>query len=384
MNAATSQNFTIKILSTVTEEQNIVSDHREKYTVAIWAITPNGVNLGGKIADRLSRGDLYVSENLEKSQISSRTFKSLSGALPRFFNKYNGHIFIMSTGIVVRMIAPLLTHKTVDPAVVVVDETGNHSISLVSGHIGGANMLAKKVAELIGANPVITTATDIRRVPSIDVLAVENRLYIENPDAIKGVNMAFLTGEKIYFHDPLGLLINSIPKSNLILTAGSNGNEPEAFPKTNIKKIPGVFIGDIRLDFPPNLLILRPQSLSAGMGCNRNTSMDEMKSFLYEVLKKFRLSFNSLKCIATINIKKDEPGLLALSEELELPIRFYNREELNHIKAIETPSSMVEKFTGVKSVCEAAAILATDNGNLIVPKHSTRNVTIAIARKSFM
>ncbi len=361
-----------------------MSDHRGKYTVAIWAITPNGANLGGKIADRLSHGDLYVSANLERSHNPSHTFKRLSGALPRFFNKYNGHIFIMSTGIVVRMIAPLLRHKTVDPAVVVVDEMGNHSISLVSGHIGGANMLAKKVAEFIGADPVITTATDICRVPSIDVLAIENGLFIVNPEAIKRVNMAFLAGEKIYFHDPLGLLTDSIPKSNLILNADSNGNDPTAFPKTILNKIPGVFIGDVRLDLPPNMLILRPRSLSAGMGCNRNTSMDEMKSFLYELLEKFRLSLNSLNCIATINIKKDEPGLLALSEELELPITFYDREELNQIKTIETPSLMVEKFTGVKSVCEAAAILASNNGKLIVPKHSTRNVTIAIARKSFM
>jgi cobalt-precorrin 5A hydrolase len=359
-----------------------VIDHGEKYTVAIWAITPKGANLGRKIAESLSDADLYLSANLEKSNISSNTFKRLSGALPRFFNKYNGHIFIMSTGIVVRIIAHLLRHKTVDPAVVVVDEMGNHSISLVSGHIGGANMLANKVAGLIGADPVITTATDIHRVPSIDILAIEKGLFIENPDAIKGVNMAFLSGDKIYFHDPFGLLTDSIP--NLILDACSDGNNPEDISKTYLKEISGVFICDVRFDLPPQMLILRPESLVAGIGCNRNTSMEEMKSFLHEVLEKFRLSFNSLKCIATINIKKDELGLLALSEELELPITFYDREELNQIKTIETPSLMVEKFTGVKSVCEAAAILASNNGKLIVPKHSTRNVTIAIARKSFM
>ncbi|MEA1948583.1 MAG: cobalt-precorrin 5A hydrolase [Thermodesulfobacteriota bacterium] len=371
-------------MPTVTEEQEIVIDHGEKYTVAIWAITPEGANLGLQIAESLPDADLYVSANLERSNILSNTFKRLSGALPLLFNKYNGHIFIMSTGIVVRIIAHLLRHKTVDPAVVVVDEMGNHSISLVSGHIGGANMLANKVAGLIGADPVITTATDIHRVPSIDTLAVEKGLFIENPDAIKGVNMAFLSGDKIYFHDPFGLLMDSIPKSNLILADGSDGNDPAAFPKINLKKLSGVFICDVRFDLPPQMLILRPESLVAGIGCNRNTSMEEMKSFLHEVLEKFRLSFNSLKCIATINIKKDEHGLLALSEELELPITFYDREELNQIKTIETPSLMVEKYTGVKSVCEAAAILASNNGKLIVPKHSTRNVTIAIARKSFM
>jgi cobalt-precorrin 5A hydrolase len=359
-------------------------DHRGKYTVAIWAITPNGANLGRKIAEGLFDCDLYVSENLEKSHPPPHTFKKLSVALPQFFNTYNGHIFIMSTGIVVRMIAPLLRHKTVDPAVVVVDEMGNHCISLVSGHMGGANVLAKKTAGIIGADPVITTATDVHRVPSIDSLAVEKGLFIENPDAIKGVNMAFLTTKKIYFHDPFGLLMDSIPKSNLILETLSDGNDPEDIPKIYLKEIPGVSICDVRLDLPSQILILRPESLVAGIGCNRNTSMEEIKSFFYEVLEKFRLSFNSLNCIGTINIKKDEPGLLALSEELELPIRFYDREALNRVTTIKTPSLMVEKYTGVKSVCEAAAILASNNGKLIVPKHSTRNVTIAIARKSFM
>ena len=143
------------------------------------------------------------------------------------------------------------------------------------------------------------------------------------------------------------------------------------------------FIDDVHVNMPPQVLILRPGSLVAGMGCNRNTSMEEMKSFLHEVLEKFGLSFNSLYLIATIKIKADEPGLLSLSKDLELPITFYEKEELNQINDIETPSSMVEKHTGVKSVCEAAAILASDRGKLIVPKQSTRNVTVAIARKSF-
>jgi len=358
-------------------------DHQKICNIAIWAITPKGADLAQKIAESLPDADLFLSANLKKRDIPSNTFERLSGALTRFFNEYQGHIFIMSTGIVVRATAPLIRHKTVDPAVVVVDEMGHHAISLFSGHIGGANMLAKNVGGLIGADPVITTATDINRAPTIDVLAVEKDLFIENPDAIKGVNMALLTDGKIYFHDPFDLLIGSIPKSGLIIDAGLNGNNQESVNDIYLKETTGVFIDDVVVDLPPQVLILRPGSLVAGMGCNRNTSMEEMKSFLHKVIEKFGLSFNSLCLIATINIKADEPGLLSLSKDIELPVMFYEKEELNQINDIETPSHIVEKYTGAKSVCEAAAILASNRGKLIVPKQSTRNVTVAIARKSF-
>ena len=355
-------------------------DNEKIYNVAIWAITPKGADIARKIAESLPSAHLFLSENLGQKDISFRTFEILSETLSQVFNTYQGHIFIMSTGIVVRLTAPLIRHKTVDPAVIVVDEMGHHAISLLSGHIGGANKLAKNVARHIGADPVITTATDKNRVPAIDILAIEKDLYIENPDAIKGVNMAFLTGRKISFHDPFGLLIGSIPES---CTSIDTDNHHEGMRNTFLEKIPGVFIDDVLFDLPPQVLILRPRSLVAGMGCNRNTGLEEMRSFLNETLVKSSLSSHSLYGIATINIKADELGLLALSKDLELPINFYDKEELKQIKNITTPSSMVEKHIGVKSICEAAAILASNRGKLIVPKQSTRNVTVAIARKSY-
>ncbi|MBW2193033.1 MAG: cobalt-precorrin 5A hydrolase [Deltaproteobacteria bacterium] len=358
-------------------------DHDKKQKVAVWAITPKGAELAQKIAENLLDTELYLSANLKESDVSCNRFKKLSNILPRVFNEYRGHIFIMSTGIVVRVTAPLLAHKTVDPAVVVVDEMGQHAISLLSGHIGGANRLATDVAGGIGAVPVITTATDVNKAPAIDLLAVEKGLFIENPEAIKGVNMAFLTGEAVVLHDPFGFLSGSVPGTCRPVRLGTAGEHPGSDTEFNPEENPAVYIDDIRADLPSNVLILRPGSLVAGMGCNRDTSMAEMKSFLHVVLDKFDLSPDSLHCIATVDIKSDETGLLALSKDLELPLKFYDREELNRVENIETPSKMVEKHIGVKSVCEAAAILASNRGNLIVPKQSTQNVTVAIARKSF-
>jgi cobalt-precorrin 5A hydrolase len=147
--------------------------------------------------------------------------------LKKKIRQYTGHIFIMSTGIVVRVIAPLIRHKTEDPAVVVVDDRGMHAISLLSGHLGGANELAQKIAGIIGAKPVITTATDVNLVPAIDVLAKEKSLFIENPEAIKTVNMALLRGDKIHVHDPFSFLANCLPNSE----PRTNGGAQKQFEK---------------------------------------------------------------------------------------------------------------------------------------------------------
>lgn len=348
--------------------------------LAVWALTPNGANLARSIQAALPEADLHLSARLEETDLATSSFARLNTALRRWFHKYRGHIFIMSTGIVVRLIAPLIRHKTTDPAVVVIDEKGRHAISLLAGHIGGANALAEHVARVIGATPVITTATDINDVPAIDVLAMERNLVIENPRAIKDVNMALLSGGMLHLHDPFDILRNSLPTSSLCTSPEAAGGDCRGGGGPNPEGRPGVFIDDIKVDLPPEILVLRPRSLVAGMGCNRNTSLEEMKSFLMEVLNKFGLSSGSLRQIATIAIKKDEPGLIALAKELKIPLVFFEKEALRGVENIETPSAMVEKHIGVKSVCEAAAILATKGGKLIVPKHTTPNVTVAIAR----
>jgi len=345
--------------------------------IALWAITPKGALLARKIAENLPDSRLHLSADLNINDVPASCFERLSDAIAGDFHAYTGHVFIMSTGIVVRLIASCIRNKRTDPAVVVLDETGRHAISLVSGHLGGANSLAIKVARLTGADPVITTATDVNQVPAIDVLAKQHNLFIENPEAIKNINMAFITGKKFYLHDPYALLRDSIDSSH-ILTDFKKGQITEN------EDIPGVFIDDTLADLSKKMLILRPGSLVAGIGCNRNTTMKEIEEFFKEVLEGSKLAISSVISLATINLKADEPGLIALAEELNLPISFYDKDELNRADGIKSPSDMVEKYTGVKSVCEAAAILASKNGKLIVPKHSTRNVTVAIARIPFI
>jgi cobalt-precorrin 5A hydrolase len=337
--------------------------------IAVWAITPNGAALASRIAAGVSKADVYVAQKLAGPAGGYR-FESLLPAVAECFHRYTGHVFIMATGIVVRTVAPLMIHKTQDPAVVVVDERGQFAISLLAGHLGGANRLAEQVAAAIGAKPVITTATDVNAVTAIDVLAAEAGITIENPQAIKTVNMALLTGAAVEVHDPFGRLAHRIPNARGLGPGGP--------------LVPRVFVDDRLLDAPPGALILRPPSLVAGIGCNRRTAADEIRKLLLATLREAGLSRASLRGLASIDLKADEPGLIALAQELGLPIEFFGRQEINRVGgAVPTPSAMVEKHIGVKSVCEATAILATRGGELVVPKRTTRNATVAIARVNF-
>jgi cobalt-precorrin 5A hydrolase len=336
--------------------------------IAVWAITPNGASLAGRIAAAFPDAVVLAAEALGGLPQPAVRFDSLREAVAEHFRRFSGHVFIMATGIVVRLVAGLLVHKTEDPAVVVVDDRGRFAVSLLSGHIGGANRLAAQVARAIDAQAVITTATDVNSAAAIDVLAVELGLKIENPPAIKTVNMALLTGRPVEVHDPLGILAGRIPNA----TGAGSGSAAAR-----------VWVDDRLGTAPPGALVLRPPTLVAGIGCNRNTEAEEIRGLLLATLRESGLAAASLKGLASVDLKGDEPGLISVAEELGLFLKLFGRAELGALQdRVPTPSAAVEKHIGVKSVCEAAAILASRGGELIVPKRSTRNATVAIARTS--
>jgi len=352
----------------------------ENHKLALWAVTPNGAELIDRLTGSLPDADIYVSRNLNLKKSTYHQFERLSAAVFANFDRYSGHVFIMATGIVVRILAPLIQNKIMDPAVVVLDDRGKNAISLLSGHIGGANALSRKVARIIGANPVITTATDINRVPAIDLLAMENGLTIENPGAIKNVNMALVKKQPIAVHDPYMFLEDTLFNRESAAFYRVSHDVHKIAQQVELITHPIVYINDSIMDLPAETLILRPPSLVAGIGCNRGTDSREIGDLLGQVLASNRLALPSLTCLASIDVKKDEAGLIETARLLGLPLVFYNREELNQVRGIQNPSKIVEHHVGVKSVCEAAAILASRNGTLIVPKNSTKNVTVAIAR----
>ncbi|MBF0234879.1 MAG: cobalt-precorrin 5A hydrolase [Desulfamplus sp.] len=356
--------------------------------ICIWAITPGGVKIGQKLGLSIPDCDFLVSQTIADSLVvpgDTVVFEKLSVMFSKLFRKYCAHICIFSTAIAVRMAAPLLESKLVDPAIVVIDDRGVHAISLLSGHLGGGNQLALDVARITGATPVITTATDINHLPSIDMVAKKENLLIQNPEMIRKVNMAFLQDKKIRILDPLNIVTphipeqfrwsESCPNSYVATVICSDMERPEA----GVAKI-SLYNGRVGEAVPRETLILRPASLMAGMGCNKGTTVEELLEFLTTAFEENNLCLNSLAGIATTSVKQDETGLLELAQRLGKPILFYDKAALNSVETIENPSDMVEKHLGVKSVCEAASILAAHNGNLIVPKIKRGNATLAVAR----
>jgi len=206
-------------------------------------------------------------------------------------------------------------------------------------------------------------------------LAQESDLFIENSQAMKNVNMAIVSGGEIFIHDPFNTLTDKL--------AGLNLRQWNPLRDRKELTAAGVFVDDKCIDLPAGVLILRPKSLTVGIGCNRGTSSDEMAALFENVMEANRLSPRSVACLASIDLKQDENGLLEFSESVKLPLCFYGKTELNQVKTIQSPSAVVQKHIGVKSVCEAAAILAARQGELIVPKTSTPNVTMAVARTPF-
>jgi cobalt-precorrin 5A hydrolase len=352
---------------------------------AIWALTPNGARLVLRLSGHFPEATVFLSAKISSAaseatqwhdfpeeMFPSVRFDHLGPEIRRRFREFDGHVFIMSTGIVVRLIAPLLRAKTEDPAVVVMDELGVHAVSLVSGHIGGANALACRVAEAVGATPVITTATDVNRLPAVDAIAAERGIRIENPPAIRAVSMALLNGERIGLHDPMGWMEDSLREFGVPFGDG-NWNAGVWVDHRNPSNIAGVR----RIE---NILNLRPPSLVAGMGCNRGTDVAELRSLLLGTLEAANLSAQSLAAIASVDVKADEPGLLELARELGLPFRTFPRESLRAVTDVPTPSEMVERHVGTPSVCEAAALLAAgEGGKLLVAKRKSVNGTVAVA-----
>jgi len=374
--------------------------------ICIWAITPGGLQIGQRLLESLPECDLFISQTIAHDFItpdSAVLFEKLSATFQKQFRSYRAHICIFSTGIAVRMAAPLLESKLTDPAVVVLDDRAFHVISLVSGHLGGANELTLEVARITGANPVITTATDVNQLPSIDMVAKEQHLLIENPQMIKRVNMEFLQNRKVRLIDPLNLVSPYIPEKFLLDEPYQGAGEDELHSSSELVTVVCSDLEncgkrgrvdselEIRDDIstsdgekeklvPRETLILRPASLMVGMGCNRGTTEEELMELLTSSFKAHNLCIRSIAGFATTSVKEDEQGLLDLAQRLGRPIEFYDRASLNSVKTIENPSEMVEKHLGVKSVCEAAAILAAENGKLIVPKIKKGNATLAVAR----
>lgn len=270
-------------------------------------------------------------------------------------------IFVGAAGIAVRAIAPYLVHKADDPAVVCVDEGGSFAIPLVSGHLGGANELAREIARILGATAVITTATDVNGVFAADEWARVQGCAVSGTEHIKAVSGKLLSGEPVEVKTLFPV----------------EGEPPEGVELSDTAE-PDVWV-DVR---PHAGLVVAPRALCLGIGCRRGVTKETLEARFAMFCHVSGVLPESIAEVATIDLKADEKGLLAFCTEHGWNLKFYTAEELSKAKGTFTASDFVETQIGVDNVCERAAmLLAGMDGDLFVRKFAGEGVTFALFRK---
>ena len=266
-------------------------------------------------------------------------------------------VFIGAAGIAVRAIAPFVKDKLKDPPVVVMDENGSFVIPILSGHVGGANSLALELAEVTGAQPVITTATDVSGAFSVDVFAKENGLRIANREGISKVSASALEGK------PVTICIKDYPPAEPVDVLIADEEAADSLKGTA-------------------KIVLCPKKYAVGMGCRRGKSFEELRAFAEEVLRDNGIDLSDAGCIATIDVKKDEEGLKRLSQAWRMPLITFEAGLLAKAEGEFSHSDTVLEKVGVDNVCERAAVLAAGRGSQIRVKKTARDgMTIAVAER---
>ncbi len=281
----------------------------------------------------------------------------------------DGIILFLATGAAVRLVAPLLEDKRHDPGVVCVDDAGRFAVALAGGHAGGANTLAGRVAEALGATPVVTTASDSLRVPALDSLGERLGFEIEAGSDLAAVGAALVSGETVRLVSERRWPLGPLPENVVRVEPPVSPGEMEP---------PLILVSDRLLNAPRPSVVYRPPSLVAGVGCSRGTGAAEILCLIYSALHEAGLSQKSLTALASIDVKSDEAGLLEAADALGVPLSFRTVEELAAIE-VPNPSAVVAGAVGTPSVAEAAVLAG--GAELVLDKRKSRNATVAIGRR---
>ena len=351
-------------------------------SIAIICLTKNGLNVGRKLLMVYEKSILYAPQRFLEDPCPERCLPfdiSIRQILQTAFQKHKSLICIMASGIVVRELAPLLQSKHTDPAVVIVDESGKYCISLLGGHKGGANALAKNCADILQGQAVVTTASDVQGLPALDLLPGIygwQMCYEKNLTAISAV---VVNEEPLLVYQDCGSRTwfpHQLPEQWKMAASVE-----EVF-QSDISDVLYISFRDYRKineQEAKRLLVFHPKCLHVGVGCNRGTPAVEIYHAIRETFQKYSLALESIKSLATIDLKTDEQGLLELSKQKNWPVVCFSAKELRRVKEIPNPSELVKKNTGTAGVAEPAALLSAKASDWLVKKQIFPNVTVAVA-----
>lgn len=322
--------------------------------ICIISFTQNGKKLQEKILPYL-HGDICIYDGNNVKKYVAVNFKNCSVM-----------IFIGAVAIAVRLIAPYIKSKDTDPAIIVLDELGRYAIPILSGHLGGANEFCVELCAKTGAIPVITTATDINNKFKVDVWSKNNNCVIGDISKIKNVSMAILNGDPVGFYSDFGVCV-ALP-------------DEIAF-NTDIVGI-CISIDEDKRPFKNTLNII-PKIVSIGVGCKKNTQIDEFEKIIVDTLKGCGVSLKAVRNIASVSLKKDEKCIIAFAQKYKIPFLTYEADKLNSVQGDFESSEFVRNVTGTDNVCQRSAVIASDGGTVIVKKKCFKGVTVSIAIKDW-
>lgn len=349
-----------------------------KRTYAIIVCSKKAYDLGINLKEKMLQTDMdaEISIVVKTTSVPEEFDKApLDELIVNQYSSANGIIFISAAGIAVRSVTKLIKHKSIDPAVVVMDENAENCISLLSGHAGGANQLAKEVAKLCGANAIITTATDCENRFAVDEFARTHNLILKDWKKAKEISVRILNDEKIY--------LTSVVPMNL-----PDDKQVQRMVKTEVKtdfRIDSEKI-DILIDYrqysDEKFLQLIPRCIVAGIGCKKNTPKEKIEEAVKMALHENHIQAEALFKIVSIDLKANEPGLLELVHENDYEFQTFSAEELLSLEGEFTTSEFVQEITGVDNVCERS--VAMTGAKIISRKMCNDGVTVALGlNKSF-
>lgn len=332
--------------------------------VAIISVSKKGYELSVKLKKLLDSDSTIIKCDIYHKDVKN-TFNLL-------FYEYDSIIAIMASGILIRSISHLIESKTTDPAILNIDDNGNFVISMLSGHLGGANKLTLKIADLIDATPVITTSTDVNKKLGIDVLAKDLYLSINNTKEILHFNKSILDGKKVSF------TVNANAKHDYLYDYLNNNTfemDVSIYFSSRIKN------DEIEAECDNHKLILKPRKIVFGIGCRRGKTCNEINEAVNNVLNELNIHKSRINMFSSAEIKKDELGLLELSESLDIPINFVDLDRLKLFRSEDVQKSefVMSKF-GIYGVCEPSALITAGfDSKLIYKKTAFDGVTVSVA-----
>jgi len=332
--------------------------------MSVLSFSHRGGDLGEKLKESLG-GDYQVS-HYHISDHKGRTRDLVEG----LWRKNDFIVFISAMGIASRMIGPLLDNKKSDPGVVCMDDMGRFSISLLSGHLGGANQLANEIAEALGSIPVITTATDNRQIESPDIFAKRNGYIIEDDSHLTSITAMMVDGKQLGFYNDHGPVIDYGGVVRISRNKLSDCNLPVMILVTNRV--------DIQLPKVPSLM-MRPSNINLGIGCRKGVSGERIIKFIYEVLSEEGLSPLSVGKVGTIEMKKDEPGIIGAVEHFGCKLKTFTVEDISNVQQMFMKSDFVNGVTGVHSVSAPVAHLL--GGRMIREKAVKDGITLSVTEE---